>query len=88
MPTNTAANSPTWSDEQRDVRERDGDERAQRGVAVAPGEHPTREDRHRQHGDAEAEDGDVERMPGDLVETARRRGARLPDRRVCAEQAP
>ena len=59
-----------------------------RGVAVASGEHPTREDRHRQHGDAEAEDGDVERVPGDLVETARRRGARLPDRRVRAEQAP
>jgi hypothetical protein len=78
---------PDLDDEQRDVPERCGDERATRRIAVAAREDFRRDRRRREGGDAEPEHGDPERVPRDLAEPACDGGRLLAEGRVRAQQA-
>ena len=79
---------PDLDDEERRVGERGRDEGAQGGIRVAAGQHRPREGGRCEQRGAEAEDGDVERVPHDLVQPLGADARRLSDRRVCAEEPP
>ena len=72
-------------DEQRDVRERDRDERAQGRVVVPAGEHGEREGGDREHGDRESEDRNVEPVPEDCDNAIAVHAGGLAERCVGAE---